>query len=258
VIIPQIDGDGTGEWSSWTWDTILIEGSNCREIIDNMADMAHFFYIHFAFPTYFKNVFEGHVATQYLNSRGRPDVTPTGKPVGQDGRPVPTSQYSGEDTKLRSEASYFGPSYMINYLWNDFKGMTVDTVLINCHYPVTSTSFMLQYGLMVKKLPGVDDAMADVIAGKFAKSFGAGFLQDVEIWKNKSRIENPLLCEEDGPLYQLRRWYDQFYVDIEDVADDMTARFEFEVDTTRAVEAWEREVAENLRQAAERASAEVG
>jgi 3-ketosteroid 9alpha-monooxygenase subunit A len=30
--------------------------------------MAHFFYIHYAFPTYFKNVFEGHIATQYMNS----------------------------------------------------------------------------------------------------------------------------------------------------------------------------------------------
>jgi 3-ketosteroid 9alpha-monooxygenase subunit A len=68
----------------------------------------------------------------------------------------------------------------------------------------------------------------------------------VEIWKNKSRIENPLLCEEDGPVYQLRRWYEQFYVDVADITEDMTARFEFEVDTTHAVQAWEQEVAENI------------
>jgi 3-ketosteroid 9alpha-monooxygenase subunit A len=73
-----------------------------------------------------------------------------------------------------------------------------------------------------------------------------GFLQDVEIWKHKSRIDNPLLCAEDGPVYQLRRWYEQFYVDVEDVTEEMVARYEFEVDTTRAVQAWEAEVAENL------------
>ena len=100
--------------------------------------------------------------------------------------------------------------------------------------------------MKVKKLPGVDDEMADVIAGKFSKSFSVGFLQDVEIWNNKTRIENPLLSEEDGPLYQLRRWYDQFYTDVADISDDMVQRFEFEVDTTHAVEAWEAEVAENL------------
>jgi 3-ketosteroid 9alpha-monooxygenase subunit A len=44
----------------------------------------------------------------------------------------------------------------------------------------------------------------------------------------------------------LRRWYEQFYVDVEDVQPDMTARYEFEVDTTRAVVAWEAEIAQNL------------
>ncbi|SMD09676.1 Rieske 2Fe-2S domain-containing protein [Kibdelosporangium aridum] len=238
VAIPRVAGAYEEGWSNWTWDTIRIEGSNCREIIDNMVDMAHFYYIHFAFPTYFKNIFEGHVATQYLNSRGRPDVTATGSKN--------TGNYAGEDNLLRSEASYYGPSYMINYLWNDYKGIEVETVLVNCHYPITHNSFMLQYGLIVKKLPGLDDEMADKVAGKFAKSFKVGFLQDVEIWKNKTRIDNPLLCEEDGPVYQLRRWYEQFYVDVEEVTDDMTRRFEFEVDTTKANEAWEREVAENL------------
>ena len=238
VAIPRIAGAYEDGWSNWTWDTIRIEGSHCREIIDNMVDMAHFYYIHFAFPTFFKNVFDGHIATQYLNSRGRPDVAPNGKQN--------TGNYAGEDNLLRSEASYHGPSYMINYLWNDYKGIELETVLVNCHYPITHNSFMLQYGLMVKKLPGLDDETADKVAGKFARSFKVGFLQDVEIWKNKTRIDNPLLCEEDGPVYQLRRWYEQFYVDVEEVTDDMTRRFEFEVDTTKANEAWEREVAANL------------
>jgi 3-ketosteroid 9alpha-monooxygenase subunit A len=239
LAIPRIEGVFNGEWSNWTWDSVLIEGANCREIIDNVVDMAHFFYIHFAFPTYFKNVFEGHIATQYLRSRGRPDKSAK-------------SSYSGEENTLRSEASYYGPSYMINYLWNDYKGMEIETVLINCHYPVTPNSFVLQWGAIVKKLPGVDDVHADKIALKFAKNIGVTFLQDVEIWQNKTRMDNPLLCEEDGPVYQLRRWYDQFYVDVADVTPDMTGRFEFEVDTTRANEAWQREVAENLaRHAAE-------
>ncbi|MFF5992462.1 Rieske 2Fe-2S domain-containing protein [Prauserella flavalba] len=233
VVIPRIEGVFNGEWSNWTWDSVLIEGANCREIVDNVVDMAHFFYIHFAFPTYFKNVFEGHIATQYLNTKGRPDAGMA-------------SNYGGEENLLRSEASYYGPSYMINTLLNTYKGLEIENVLINCHYPVTPDSFVLQWGVIVKKLPGVSDEQADKIAGKFAKSIGVGFLQDVEIWKNKTRIDNPLLCEEDGPVYQLRRWYDQFYVDAADVTDDMTRRFEFEVDTTRANEVWEQEVAANL------------
>ena len=123
---------------------------------------------------------------------------------------------------LKSEASYYGPSYMINDLWQDYHGITIETVLINCHYPVTADSFVLQWGVSVKRLPGLDKEKADKVAGKLAKSFGVGFLQDVEIWRNKTRIDNPLLCEEDGPVYQLRRWYEQFYVDVEDVTEEMT------------------------------------
>jgi 3-ketosteroid 9alpha-monooxygenase subunit A len=232
IVIPEARGASGPEWSDWTWDTVRIDGSNCREIIDNMVDMAHFFYIHFAFPTYFKNVFDGHVATQYLNSRGRQDVT--------------AGSYSADDVTLKSEASYYGPSYMINDLWQDYQGTTIETVLINCHYPVSADSFVLQWGVSVKKLPGLPKEKADKVAGKLAKSFGVGFLQDVEIWRNKTRVDNPLLCEEDGPVYQLRRWYEQFYVDVADVTEDMTQRFEFEVDTTRANEVWEQEVAANL------------
>jgi 3-ketosteroid 9alpha-monooxygenase subunit A len=234
VVIPRIEGAFSDEWSAWTWDSITIDGANCREVIDNVVDMAHFFYIHFAFPTRFKNVLEGHVASQYLETRARPDM-------------VGASAYTATtDITLRSDASYFGPSYMIDYLWHDYHGMTVESVLINCHYPVTPTSFVLQWGMIVKTLPGLDAEMAAKVARKMSKGIGVGFLQDVEIWKHKSRIDNPLLCAEDGPVYQLRRWYDQFYVDVDDVTEDMVARYEFEVDTSRAIEAWEVEVAENL------------
>jgi 3-ketosteroid 9alpha-monooxygenase subunit A len=238
VTIPRIEGAYSAGWSNWTWDSILVEGANCREVIDNVADMAHFFYIHFAFPTYFKNVFEGHIASQYLRTRSRPDVE--------------DSNYAqGTETTLRSEASYYGPSYMIDELWHDYHGSTIQSVLINCHYPVTPTSFMLQWGVIVKLPAGLPEGQSDRVAAKFAKFIGLGFEQDVEIWRHKSRIDNPLLCAEDGAVYQLRRWYEQFYTDVADISPDMVARYEFEVDTTRAVEGWEAEVAANLAARAE-------
>jgi 3-ketosteroid 9alpha-monooxygenase subunit A len=233
VTIPRIDGAYSDEWSNWTWDSLLVQ-ANCREVIDNVVDMAHFFYIHFAFPTYFRNVFEGHIAAQYLDTKSRPDVD-AGSNYG-----------TGEETTLHSEAAYYGPSYMIDYLKHDYHGVVMDSVLINCHYPVTPDSFLLQWGVIVKKLPGLSPEQADKVAAKFAKFIGLGFEQDVEIWTHKSRIDNPLLCAEDGPVYQLRRWYEQFYLDVEDIPADMVARHEFEVDTTRAVDAWEAEVAANM------------
>jgi 3-ketosteroid 9alpha-monooxygenase subunit A len=52
----------------------------------------------------------------------------------------------------------------------------------------------------------------------------------------------------------MRRWYQQFYVDVADISPDMTDRFELEVDTTKANEKWQVEVEENLRRQAEQAS----
>jgi 3-ketosteroid 9alpha-monooxygenase subunit A len=236
--IPEIPEVASDEWTEWRWNSELIEGSNCREIMDNVVDMAHFFYIHFGFPTYFKNVFEGHVASQYLRTVGRPDIDLGG------------SQYTGEQI-LDSEASYFGPSFMINWLHNNYAGYKVESILINCHYPVSPNSFVLQWGVIVQKPKGMDAEATEKLSKAFTAGVSKGFLQDVEIWRHKTRIDNPLLVEEDGAVYQLRRWYDQFYVDAADVTPEMTERFEIEVDTTKANESWQAEVDENLKRRTE-------
>ncbi len=237
ILPPVLPGVGTDEYTDWTWEVLDVPTAHCREIIDNVVDMAHFFYIHFAFPTSFRNVFEGHVATQFMESKGRPDMGGSG--------------YGDADLVLKSEASYYGPSYMINWLWVDYKGFETEVILINCHVPTSDNSFKLQYGVCVKKPEGVDEETAAYIGQRYSETFKEGFEQDVHIWLNKAPVQNPLLCEEDGPVYQLRRWYEQFYVDKADVVAEMTDRFEFEVDTTKANEYWQEEVAENLRRKAE-------
>ncbi|MGB3697150.1 MAG: Rieske 2Fe-2S domain-containing protein [Gordonia sp. (in: high G+C Gram-positive bacteria)] len=233
VTIPEIEGYGTDEWTDWNWSSIVIEGSHCREIVDNVVDMAHFFYIHFAFPRFFKNIFEGHVARQIMHSTPREDVG-----IG--------TSYDDPDSRLESEATYYGPSYMIDVLRNYVGGRVVETNLINCHYPIDNNSFVLMYGASVRKPAGMSDEAADRMAAKFAKGVKVGFEQDVAIWRDKAPIDNPLLSEEDGPVYQLRRWYQQFYTDVGEITEDMTRRFEFEIDTTRAVENWQAEVDANL------------
>ncbi|KRB79988.1 3-ketosteroid-9-alpha-hydroxylase [Nocardioides sp. Root190] len=230
--IPQVEDD---RWTDWIWYETVIEGANCREIVDNVVDMAHFFYIHYSFPTYFKNVFEGTTAHQYMNGDGRDDVRP----------PTP-SKNNPTVLGTTSVAAYHGPSFMIDEVTYHYEDLDVDTILINCHYPIDENSFVLQYGIIVEKKDGISDEDAELMAAKTGKFIKYGFEQDVAIWKSKARIDNPLLCEEDGPVYQLRRWYQQFYVDAAEVTPEMTDRFEFEIDTTRPNEAWRAEVEKNL------------
>ncbi len=242
MYVPRIEGATSDEWTDWVWYTTEVD-TNCREIVDNIVDMAHFFYVHYSFPTFFKNVFEGPVASQFMRGEARTDMRP---------HAAGTPQMLGS----RSDASYFGPSFMIDDLTYEYEGYNVESILINCHYPVSPDKFVLMYGMIVKKSPALGDR-ALATAQKFGDFIAKGFEQDIAIWKNKTRIENPLLCEEDGPVYQLRRWYEQFYVDRADVTPDMVDRFEHEMDTTKAVAAWRQVVENNLEQKA-RANAAAG
>ncbi|MGW5106237.1 Rieske 2Fe-2S domain-containing protein [Nocardia sp. NPDC004123] len=235
LTIPEIPTYGDESWTDWVWNHVDVENSHCREIVDNVVDMAHFFYVHYSMPTYFRNVFEGHTANQLMRSRPRADA-------------VGVSQNTNYSAEGQSDATYYGPSYMVDKLWSagrDREGEP-NIYLINCHYPITPTSFRLQYGVMVEKPAGMDDEAANQIAAAIAKGVSIGFEQDVQIWKKKARIDNPLLSEEDGPVYQLRRWYEQFYVDVEDIKPEMVNRFEFEIDTERALQNWQAEVDANL------------
>jgi 3-ketosteroid 9alpha-monooxygenase subunit A len=109
---------------------------------------------------------------------------------------------------------------------------------------------MLHVGVIVKDDPRLtaeqNAQRAEIISGY---QQGA-FYQDVHIWKTKTRIDNPLLCHADGPIYQLRRWHDQFYCDTADIDPLMTKRFEWTADLSFANEAWDRQIVENLERAA--------
>ncbi|GLY71302.1 Rieske 2Fe-2S domain-containing protein [Amycolatopsis taiwanensis] len=239
---PRIEGALDEGWTDWVWYQTFVH-TNCREIIDNVVDMAHFFYVHYSFPTYFKNIFEGHVAAQHMNGKSREDVR-----AGDGSGP----QLLGNS----SVAAYYGPSFMIDDLTYHYEDRDIKTTLINCHYPVTANSFVLQYGIIVQKQADLGEEAALQVANTQGEYVRRGFEQDVEIWKNKARIDNPLLCEEDGPVYQLRRWYQQFYVDVADIQPEMVERFEFELDTTKPVQMWQKQVEENIAARAARSRKE--
>ncbi|MFF2552976.1 Rieske 2Fe-2S domain-containing protein [Nocardia sp. NPDC058058] len=230
--IPDIAELSEGEWTEWTWDEIRIDGAQPREMLDNLVDFAHFFYLHYSIPDYFRTVFADDRATQYLRMRGRKDHGPG-------------SEHDG-DMSIDSEARYHGPAYMVNLQHYDYSGLKLESIGIFTHYPIDENSFLLQWGTSVRRPPGFDERVAGLIAHRLQDATTRGFLQDVEVWSNKTRIDNPLLCDTDGPVYQLRRWYEQFFVDVADIRPDMTTRFEFEVDTSWATARWEHEVATNI------------
>lgn len=206
VAIPRIGAAFSDEWTDWVIDRMVIN-TNCRELIDNVADMAHFAHVHGAQVVNFHNRFEGHVAEQVMVSR---------------------SPRLSEDGILTSTATYFGPSYQITEMKGEMGGYPVDSILLNCHVPIDTDSFELRFGVMVRKFPGMDEEQNRAAAMQYVKLAQEAFYEDVAIWHNKTRIDNPLLCEADGPVYQLREWYAQFYTDAAQVPAHLRERRVFE------------------------------
>ncbi|MGA9725544.1 MAG: hypothetical protein WBQ86_24010 [Candidatus Binatus sp.] len=68
VRIPRIDACFSDKWSDWVIEKWTIS-TNCRGLIDNVADMAHFPVVHGTPVDYFANIFQGHKATQIMSQR---------------------------------------------------------------------------------------------------------------------------------------------------------------------------------------------
>jgi 3-ketosteroid 9alpha-monooxygenase subunit A len=130
---------------------------------------------------------------------------------------------------LTTCATYFGPAYQITDLRAGLGSLTIDSILLNCHVPITAESFELSLGMLVRKNPEFSEEQNQQTAKTFFGFTRIGFQQDMDVWQNKVRIDNPLLVDGDGPIHRLRQWYQQFYLDQADISPAMRERFVLEV-----------------------------
>jgi 3-ketosteroid 9alpha-monooxygenase subunit A len=197
----------SGEWSDWNIAEFTIH-SNCRELVDNMADMAHFGPVHYSQVQTFKNIQDGHTYTQVMS--GGHDIL------------------ADEGQGFTSVATYEGPAYMTTTMVGSMDGREVTTHLLVSHVPVNMEEFIIRLGVMVKKDPSLSEEENTALVQAYTQMSVDSFVQDVEIWNNKVRIDNPLMCDGDGPINMLRKWYSQFYMDVADIPDNITALKEHE------------------------------
>jgi 3-ketosteroid 9alpha-monooxygenase subunit A len=197
----------SGEWTDWNIAKFTID-SNCRELVDNMADMAHFGPVHYSQVQSFKNIQDGHTYTQYMS--GGHDIL------------------ADEGQGFTSVATYEGPAYMTTTMTGSMDGQEMITHLLVANTPVTTEQFEIFLGVMLKKNPALNEKQNQALVDEYTQMSVESFVQDVDIWNNKIRVDNPLMCDGDGPLHMLRKWYSQFYTDIDQVTEAMTERKEKE------------------------------
>jgi len=181
------------EWSDYGMASFLVK-NNCRELIDNMADKGHFGPVHQAPFEGFWNEAKDHTYTQ--------EMTADSPILGRD---------------LFSQATYEGPAYMTTYMSAVHDGMKVESRLAVTHIPLTLTSFQINFGVMVKKVPGMSAEDEAAFIQGYVDANNYAFGQDVAIWENKIYIPDPVVCDGDGPLRKLRKWYGQFLVNRADI-----------------------------------------
>ncbi len=182
--VPEIEGYGDGEWLEWNHSCMEIK-TQPREVIENVADKAHFMPVHGTDIRTFKNVFDHHIATQLIEA--------TAYPLG------------GGTDEFRGDATYFGPAYMVSKMWG-----LLESVIINAHVPIDETAIDLRFAVSLRIQKGDRDRTAQFAKG-YIDNLRQGFLQDVQIWENKVWRDRPVLCDGDGPIGRARKWYRQFY-----------------------------------------------
>lgn len=181
--IPVIDEYGTTEWTPWNLDCITVR-TQPREIVENVADRAHFPVVHGTQVEKFENEYVGHTATQRTAGVAYP-------------------RGGGED-RFSLSATYYGPAYQVTEMEGVLKNK-----LVLAHTPIDEHSLDLRFGVSLKVFG--DGSKTAKFAMAYVDNLRTGFHEDVQIWENKLFRDRPVLAENDGPIGRLRTWYRQFY-----------------------------------------------
>ncbi|MGB5683419.1 MAG: Rieske 2Fe-2S domain-containing protein [Polyangiales bacterium] len=155
-----------------------------REVIENIADLAHFLPVHNTLIDDFEVVIDGPRATQRTVGRGH----------NLKNEPIP----------VVSVATYHGPAIQFTRLeW------AYDMVLINAHIPVEQNRLLLRFGVMLKTGEGV--TLPPQVLEAHVAAARDGYFEDVAIWENKRWRDEPMLADGDGPIGEVRKWYSSFF-----------------------------------------------
>lgn len=177
----------------WTINTIP------QETGENAADIAHFVTVHqsVGMPDA-KVTMDGHKRITLMES----EIQAIDE-LGNVDR-------SGENTAAgKLESWNLGPGFT----YQKFSRM-FDIVMVGTVTPIDEENIHLRFNFT---LPKEQSAEHKLYAEGFRDEVVFQVGQDIPIWEHKTYLESPILCDGDGPIAKYRKWFQQFYADIDAV-----------------------------------------
>lgn len=192
--VVELDEFTSDDWSEprffeWEIDAAI------QETAENAADAAHFTYVHRA-----QNVPIGTV--EHDGHRRQANYTSQTPQMDEHG--------NFDDTGTLWRESYLttcnsGPGQT----WQRFEGL-FETMMQGVVTPINSNRLHMRFLFLQRKdMNETQNFMANAMVDEIARQVE----QDIPIWQHKIYKPNPTLCDGDGPIFQFRKWFSQFYVE---------------------------------------------
>ncbi len=180
--VPVLKEYGDPGWTPWTYSLLEVK-THPREIVENVADSGHFPRVHGTHVDTFENEYVDHMAIQRTSGIAYPR--------------------GGGSDKFRITATYYGPGFQLSEM-----DSYLENRLLLAHTPIDESTLHLRFGVSLKIAA---DKPMDAFTKGYIDNLTTGFHEDIAIWENKAYRARPVLCDGDGPIGKLRRWYKQFY-----------------------------------------------
>ena len=110
-----------------------------------------------------------------------------------------------ERTRSRALITFLGPGSIVKF---DFKVPKIGEIaMFQTHTPVASLKQRVTFRWFApRRVPRI---FVSYVVGNWISQWR----QDLKIWKGKVYQQRPSLAAGDGPVWEMRRWYRQFYPD---------------------------------------------
>lgn len=184
----------SSEWTEldvfeWTFNSIP------QETGENAADFAHFVTVH-ASPEMPQGEiqWDGHKRSMIMDSLQHH--------IDEEGN----VDLSGENFDMgRLESWNFGPGQTYQKFTRLF-----DVVMMGTVTPIDEQTLQMRFNF---SLPKAQTEEHTLFAHAFRDEIVRQVNQDIPIWENKVYLDEPTLCDGDGPIAKYRKWFSQFYAD---------------------------------------------